>query len=63
MMLGFLVNEFMDLHPEWDEEQWHAQKTPVTRAADRISGVFGASSIDEEIRQEKKEGGDGDAKQ
>ena len=63
MMLGFIVNEFMDLHPEWDEKQWHAQKTPVTRAADRISGVFGVSSVDEEIRQEKKEGGDGDARE
>ena len=63
MMLGFIVNEFMDLHPEWDEKQWHAQKTPVTRAADRISVVFGVSSVDEEIRQEKKEGGDGDARE
>lgn len=62
MMLGFIINEFMDLHPEWTDKDWHAQKTPVTRAADRISGVFGASSVDEEIREEKREGGNGDAK-
>lgn len=62
MMLGFIINEFMDDHSEWDDKEWHAQKVPVTRAADKISGVFGASSVDEEIRQEKKEGGNGNAK-
>lgn len=57
MMVGFLLNEYMDLHPEWDEKTWHSNKIIVTRAADRLSAVFGASSVDEEIREEKKKGG------
>lgn len=61
-MLGFIINEFMSAHPEWKDKDWHAQKVPVTRAADKISGVFAASSVDEEIRREKKEGGSGNAK-
>ena len=60
MMLGFVVSEYMDLHPDWDDKEWHVKKVPVTRAADSISGVFKASSVDEEIRQERK-GGSGDA--
>ena len=63
VMLGFLVSEYMDLHPEWGDKEWHARKVPVTRAADSISGVFKASAVDEEMRQEFKKGGNGDAKQ